>query len=43
MRVFAYISFAVALTGCASPTVKEFNAPDGTSVKTVKCTSEASK
>jgi hypothetical protein len=43
MRFFVYASFAVVLTSCASPTVTAFNAPDGTSVKTVKCTSEASK
>lgn len=43
MRFLAYVMVAFAFTACASPTVKEFRAPDGTSVRTVKCTSEPSK
>ena len=31
------------LSACATPTVKEFQAPDGTAVKTVKCTSDSTK
>lgn len=43
MRFLACFVFAFALVACASPTVKEFKAPDGTSVRAVKCTSESSK
>ena len=31
------------LSACATSTVKEFQAPDGTAVKTVKCTSDTTK
>ena len=34
---------AALLIGCASTSVKEYQAPDGTSIKTVKCTSDPSK
>lgn len=39
------ISLAVAalLAGCATASVKEYQAPDGTAIKTVKCTSDSSK
>jgi len=43
MKVFAPAFLAFALVACASPSVTEFKAPDGTSVKTAKCTSEPSK
>lgn len=43
MRFFAYAFLTFGLVSCAAPSVKEFKAPDGTSVKTVKCTSESSK
>lgn len=34
---------AVLLAGCATTSVKEYQAPDGTSIKTVKCTSDPLK
>jgi hypothetical protein len=42
MRVVASVALAFALAACAAPSVREFSAPDGTSLKTVKCTSEPS-
>lgn len=37
------LAAAVLLAGCATTSVKEYQAPDGTSIKTVKCTSDSSK
>jgi len=34
---------AALMAGCATTTVKEYQAPDGTSIKTVKCTSDPTK
>lgn len=43
MKLLVYVVVALAMAACASPTVKDFQAPDGTSVKTIKCVSEPSK
>jgi hypothetical protein len=40
---FIYIVIALSATGCATTSVQEYQAPDGTTVKTVKCVSENSK
>lgn len=37
------LAVAALLAGCATASVKEYQAPDGTSIKTVKCTSDSSK
>ena len=37
------IAAVLTLSGCASTAVKEYRAPDGTSIKTVKCVSDSSK
>lgn len=34
---------ALLFVGCGTNSVKEYQAPDGTSIKTVKCTSDPSK
>lgn len=41
----AAITFAASLlmTGCATTSVSQFQAPDGTPVKTVKCNSDSAK
>lgn len=43
MKKLSFLLATVWLTGCASPTVSEFSAPDGTTVKQVKCTSDPQK
>jgi hypothetical protein len=42
MRPLLLVPLLAALTGCAA-TVKEFRAPDGSAVKTVKCSSDSAK
>src|SRR5258708_40052802 len=42
LRLVAVLA-AVAIAGCASGSIKEFRAPDGTSVKTAKCPSDPAK
>ena len=37
------IILVFALTGCATTSIKEYQAPDGTTIKTVKCTSDSAK
>jgi len=37
------VAAAFLLTACATTSVKEFKTPDGTKVKIVKCTSDATK
>lgn len=43
MRIFPSILALALVAGCATGTVKEFQAPDGTVIKTVKCTSDSTK
>ena len=43
MQVFICITIAVLMTGCASPSIKVFQAPDGSLLKTAKCTSDPVK
>ncbi|MDZ4201384.1 MAG: hypothetical protein U1C96_04460 [Gallionella sp.] len=38
-----FLVAALLLAGCTTTNVKEYQAPDGTSIKTVKCTSDPSK
>ena len=42
-RIFVTLFSIASLVGCASPAVKEFQGPDGSKVKTVKCTSDPQK
>lgn len=42
MKRFSALVVA-CLTGCATTTVTQFSAPDGTAVKTVKCVSDQTK
>ena len=37
------LAFVALINGCATTSVTQFQAPDGTSVKTVKCSSDATK
>ena len=41
-RLFAVLT-VVAIAGCAGGSIKDFRAPDGTSIKTVKCPSDPAK
>jgi hypothetical protein len=43
MKIFFCGFLGFFLASCAAPSVSEYKAPDGTSVKTVKCTSDAAK
>jgi hypothetical protein len=43
MKIYLLALQISLLTGCATTAVEEFRAPDGTSVKTVKCTSDPTK
>lgn len=42
-RIFTTLFSIASLVGCASPAVKEFQGPDGSKIKTVKCTSDTQK
>lgn len=42
-RLSILVLLAASLGGCATGSVKEFQAPDGSSLKTVKCPSEPAK
>lgn len=43
MNIPVGVCALVLLSGCATTSVKQFQAPDGTAVKTVKCTSDPQK
>lgn len=43
MKFFATIFSLVFLAGCATSTVSEFRGPDGSTVKSIKCTSDPQK
>lgn len=43
MNRYSLLLLVAALAACATTSVQEFKAPDGTSVKTVKCTSDPAK
>ena len=43
MRILSTIIPLVLVAGCATSTVKEYHAPDGTAIKSVKCTSDHTK
>jgi hypothetical protein len=43
MKTLLAIITTATLAGCATTNVSEFKAPDGTSIKKVKCTSEPAK
>lgn len=42
-RTTIALVFVALISGCATTNVTQFQAPDGTSVKTVKCSSDATK
>jgi hypothetical protein len=42
MRAILFSLPAFLLIGCVTPSVKEFKGPDGSSIKTVKCSSDVS-
>lgn len=41
--IFACAAFILVLSGCATTSVSEYKTPDGTAVKTVKCTTDTAK
>jgi hypothetical protein len=43
MRSLSLLIGAMLVTGCASTSVSEFRAPDGASIKTVKCNTDPTK
>ena len=43
MTKYTLMLLLVALSGCATTSIKEYQAPDGTAIKTVKCTSDPAK
>ena len=43
MRSHLTLLSVVLLTGCVTPTISEYQAPDGTKLKKVKCTSDSQK
>ena len=43
MKIYLLILQLALLSACASPSVSEFRAPDGSAIKTVKCTSDPAK
>jgi hypothetical protein len=43
MKSMIYLLSAALLSGCAATSVSQFQAPDGTAIKTVKCNSDSSK
>ena len=43
MQKLTWLLSVTLLSACAASTVKEFQAPDGTAIKTVKCTSDPAK
>lgn len=43
MRLYSSIFLLVSLVGCASSSINEFRGPDGSVVKSVKCTSDPQK
>ena len=43
MKHLCLILFIGLLSGCATTSVSEFRSPDGTQIKTVKCTTDATK
>jgi hypothetical protein len=43
MKCIAIALFAMLVAGCASTGIKEYKGPDGTVIKTVKCSSDRAK
>jgi hypothetical protein len=43
MRTILLVGLVALTAGCAGPSVKEYAAPDGTTVKAVKCPSDPQK
>ena len=43
MRTYIYLAALISLTGCVTTTIKEYRAPDGSWIKTVKCSSDPVK
>lgn len=43
MKFGIFLVTALFLSGCATTSVKQFQAPDGSAIKTVKCTSDPAK
>jgi hypothetical protein len=43
MKTFVCLALALMFTACATTSVNQVQAPDGTLIKTVKCTSDATK